>query len=102
MCRLGTTIWEWILAVNAEGLDGHNDWRIPDKDELASLLISPCPGSPNPCVDPVIGPTSNVYWTSTTFADDRLNAWGVLFNDGSLNSGTKFFSDGVRAVRGGL
>jgi hypothetical protein len=104
---VGTTIWEWILAVNAEGLGGYDDWRIPDKGELASLLAEPFPCSsfsPS-CFDAVVGPTrSSDYWSSSTFQEEPYYAWDVSFSFGAVgrhNVG-KHEADFVRAVRGGL
>ena len=29
--------WHYVQAVNAAGFCGHNDWRMPNKDELYSV-----------------------------------------------------------------
>jgi hypothetical protein len=103
VCSSSQTIWQWLLAVNAEGLDGHDDWRIPNKAELASLLAAPFPCSGPPCVDPVIGPTaSSSYWSSSTSASHPDEAGYVYFNNGSVTDAFKPLSFDVRAVRGGL
>jgi hypothetical protein len=93
------TIWEWLVAVNAEGLGGHTDWTLPNQDQLASLLQ---PGDPTPTVDPLLGPSASAYWSSTTQAADATLARVVLFASDEPPFDVKVSSkNAVRAVRGG-
>src|SRR5437867_9435234 len=94
------TIWDWLEQVNTEGgtgLGGFNDWRIPNKKELESIVDA---GTFNPAVDvafnhnPGMLATCSVaecsltgvgdYWTSTTFAFDPAFAWVVTFFHGGV------------------
>jgi len=112
-----TTIWDWLEEVNTEGgtgLGGHNDWRIPNKKELESIVDA---GTFNPAVDPAFnnGPgigacsvaecsltASSSYWSASTFASaPALFAWVVGFSSGFVDNGTKTNPFFVRAVRGG-
>jgi len=45
---------------------------------------------------------SRIYWSSTSAQSAPNFAWGVGFEDGSVNEGHKNYTFGVRAVRGGL
>jgi hypothetical protein len=106
----------WIAQVNAEhfgpfvGFAGHNDWRVPTKAELESILLAPFPNCPrNPCIDPIFGPTGTShdvcgsgacpYWSATQFNLDL--AWGISFADGFENQDGKRNHQFVRAVRTG-
>jgi hypothetical protein len=44
---------------------------------------------------------SDFYWSSTTYAYAPGGAWGVHFNGGFVDYGSKSYSSYVRAVRGG-
>jgi Protein of unknown function (DUF1566) len=65
-------------AVNATNLCGFNDWRVPVKTELQSLLI---PGVTT-LIDYVWFPNTDwngLYATSTQFEDVQSKAWVVTF-----------------------
>lgn len=86
------------------GFAGHCDWRLPTVDELVTIRLAPFPcGMTHHCIDPTFGPTaSDLYWASTTRANDARDAWVVDFDlGGASNDGKSDFSFG-RAVRGGL
>jgi hypothetical protein len=72
---------------------GYSDWRLPDKDELESAynLRSRFPGEyPSYC------------WSSTTYADNNDDAWGLIIHDGNIARSDKRGSEGVRCVRDGM
>ncbi|HYC00580.1 MAG TPA: DUF1566 domain-containing protein [Candidatus Limnocylindrales bacterium] len=109
------TIWDWIERVNNEnggaGYAGHNDWRIPNRRELDSLIDfsrsdpSVHPAFDSACVSDCV-PTScsctvaDEYWSSTTsIANDSL-AWAVSFSRGKAEDFSKTSRRAVRAVRG--
>jgi len=81
-------------------LGGFNDWRLPSKKELLSIVDC---GSDNPSIDTTYfsGTNSSYYWSSTTDADDTSDACFVNFSAGSVNSYLKSDSNYVRCVRGG-
>jgi hypothetical protein len=101
-------IWTWLAAVNAEnggaGFAGHNDWRIPNINELQTLADY---GTYAPATDAAFNyfpdnfTGQSYYWSSTSFTGDSSKAWTVNFLDGSVSVYVKSVGLYVRAVRGG-
>jgi len=96
------TAFDVIVSMNTNSYLGYNDWRLPNRDELASLVNY---GAPNVAFWLNASGFSNVhtssYWSSTTVPGFLNGAWSVDLNAGSAAGRTK--SDGwyVWAVRGG-
>ena len=93
-----------IAALNSANFAGHNDWRLPNINELQTLADY---GLFNPAIDSAFNngldsfTRSSVYWSSTTSAGSPGLAWGVIFADGFVRAiGMSNFGF-VRAVRGG-
>ncbi len=88
------------------GYGGHCDWRIPQINELKTILLEPFPCGTNPCIDQsVFGPTnaSSWYWSSSTDSSfGPGNARFISFDVGTALPGSKNNTRvQVRAVRGG-
>jgi len=80
--------YEWTEATQAVrrlngngGYAGHSDWRLPTREELASLVE-------NRCIDPAINseifpatPPSG-FWSATRDKDHERGAWLVYFLHG--------------------
>lgn len=81
----------------------HCDWRVPNIQELQTILLAECPGFPTPCIDEdIFGPTQALgYWSSSTHAEFRDDVWRVVFSSGILLSDSKIQLQHARAVRGG-
>ncbi|CAK0763599.1 conserved exported hypothetical protein [Gammaproteobacteria bacterium] len=93
----------YAASVNAVGLCGFNDWRVPTVKELQGIVHA---GTSSPSIDTTYFPNtlSNWYWTSTTYTPVPDDAWDVLFNVGYvdyLGKGSNVDVPGVRLVRGG-
>ena len=78
------------------------DWRLPNRNELASLFDI---GQGNPALPPG-HPFTNFqsfyYWSSSTYIDNTSRAWLMNFPFGDVNTDAKSAPRFVTAVRGGL
>ena len=99
----GAYTWKQALAY-CEGstLAGYHDWRLPDRNELQSLVDYSI-AYPGPTINTVYFPdtVASVYWSSTTNASYSNDAWYVNFYDGDIYGYSKTNSYYVRAVRSG-
>jgi Protein of unknown function (DUF1566) len=119
------TLYTWpgafggkIATLNSTSFAGYTDWRVPNVNELLSLVNY---GAVNPavhaafntgCVAGCTVMTCNCtrsgdfdpYWSSTTSHTDPLFALEISFNEGRISRTTKVVAavDFVRAVRSGL
>ncbi len=109
----GTMVTTFLATLNAGGgFAGHTDWRIPNMNELQSLVnyqnVSPavdtafntgcgasCTVLTCSCTQP------GYYWSSTTYQGLPTDAWYVDFYAGAGHAGSKSYGSYVRAVRGG-
>ena len=96
--------WEeakkYIEKLNKIKYGGFSDWRLPNKDELRSIIDY---GRTNPAVDTFFFPNCQVafYWTSVPYMMQPPFVWGIFFGLGSGIPYTPSSLQCVRAVRGG-
>ena len=90
----------FVKRVNEAGLCGHNDWRMPDINELSSIVNL---GRISPSIDTNYFPntSSNHYWSASPSAniDSSGYAWRIYFYygyDHIVSSGNNYH---VRLVR---
>ena len=100
-CTGNATSYTWsqaLLAVDAYA--GYSDWRVPNKNELASLVERACL---YPAINTTVFPNdpSSFVWSSSPNAYDSGYAWGVSFYYGYVSDGYETYGSHVRLVRGG-
>lgn len=91
----------YVDAVNAAGLCGKKDWRMPTVDELRSIVHF---GRSQPAIDTAHFPNTPLDWTWSSTPDVSLaiNAWNIQWGDGlSDKSNKKDRAQRVRLVRAG-
>lgn len=93
----------YVQAVNAEGWCGFNDWRMPTKDEFATIS-DPRPPLKHPTIDPEYFPDTRVgeYWTANDYAFKHDAAWAWHFEFSHDRVDWKHTPKYVRLVRGTL
>ena len=93
---------KWEAAIShceALSLGGHSDWRLPNINELKTIVDR---SKRNPAiVDAFTHTSSNFCWSSTTYEGNKGNAWIVDFSNGNVSDNFKGNSDYVRCVRDG-
>lgn len=98
---------KFATDVNAAGLCGANDWRLPKLKELESVVDF---GRSNPPIDPSYFPNSDLlvtttahFWSSSPVASNSNRAWSLNFHFsfGYTGQDGKYYTNRVRLVRGG-
>lgn len=92
--------YAYVERVNTQSLCGASDWRMPNKEELRSIVDY---GTTSPTIDIAYFPQARTgnYWTSSPYANDVFSAWTVHFSLGYGNTYSKYGYIRVRLVRGG-
>ena len=95
----------WQEAIDyCEALDlgGHSDWRLPNVNELKTIIDRT---KTQPAIvdgfEYVGSSNYGSYWSSSTFKGLEGNAWVVLFDYGVVLGYGKDYSGYVRCVRDG-
>lgn len=90
----------YVAAVNAAGLCGAADWRMPTVKELESIVDF---GRYDPAIDLEFFPNTppDGVWSGSPFSDDSGSAWVVGFGHGGAGFNDRSFNRHVRLVRGG-
>lgn len=108
ICTGEVADYNWQSALQAaEGhtFAGHSDWRIPNKNELKSIVEHRCY---DPAINLAIFPLTSLasfwtstarFWTSTPSANSSDDLWSVRFFKGYSSSSSKNASGYVRLVR---
>lgn len=107
-CENGSeTEFNWQEALQApsiankdKGIAGYNDWRLPNKNELISIVEQHCY---DPAINLDLFPStrSKIYWTSSNYAAGNKFALFVDFFDGDNIYAHRYKQLFVRLVRGG-
>jgi hypothetical protein len=92
--------WEdaLIAAAANKTFAGHRDWRLPNKNELGSLVERACF---SPAIDENLFPNTEAkgYWTNSPNNFNEFSAWAVNFTDGDHMSTSRTNPLAARLVR---
>ena len=93
--------WHYVRAVNEAGYCGHNDWRMPIKDELFSVSDLRRAENP-PTMNTAFFPhaQSAEYWSGNDYSFQYNTAWAWSFEYGHDRVEWKKEPKFVRLVRG--
>lgn len=93
--------WQTALKLAREArFSGKNDWRLPNKNELNSIVEINCE-KPSINLDIFPNTPSLYYWTSSPFVATNNMAWSIHFNNAFVFYELKAGAISVRLVRGG-
>lgn len=101
LCTGAPTYLPWHLALqaaDAADLAGYDDWRLPSRAELASL-VEYCRAAPAQNTTVFPNTPSAPFWTSTPFAGQPALAWAVLFDHGAASPLSSTNGAYIRLVR---
>lgn len=90
----------YMASVNAVGLCGASDWRLPTVEELLSIVDN---SNSFPAIDVNYFPNtiSSGFWSSSPLAGRSDYAWVIGFDAGGVTGEGKDISDYLRLVHGG-
>lgn len=94
-----------VKESNDAPLCGRDDWRVPDRKELLSILdYSILHENQFPSIDRSDFPNTadQFYWSSSTYSADESSAWMVEFKNGGYSNNPRSTITRVRLVSGGV
>ncbi|MBF0397943.1 MAG: DUF1566 domain-containing protein [Desulfobacterales bacterium] len=77
------------------------DWRMPNVNELSTLIDYGRYNPALPSEHPFTGVQSHLYWSSSTNASSTNYAWDIYLSDGYVYNDNKTYAYYVWPVRGG-
>ncbi|MEL6722074.1 MAG: DUF1566 domain-containing protein [Pseudomonadota bacterium] len=91
-------IEQFVSRVNKQGLCGFQDWRVPTRAELTSLIHF---GASQPAIEQNYFPQTldTFYWTANPVAGRPIEAWAIQFEFGYASPIRKTDTQPVRLVR---
>lgn len=99
--RVGEFSWDVSMQIpktlnQRGGFAGYHNWRVPSKDELASLVMDGRT-SPAICTEAFPNASDQAFWSSSPRGD--YHAWCVYFGGGGVSSYGRVNALAVRLVR---
>ena len=94
----------YVTAVNAVGLCGHKDWRMPTIDELKGIVDTSYSPTINPTFFPDMHSTAQngvLFWSGSPVSGFSYDAWGVHFVYGYDDWHHRDYAFSVRLLRAG-
>jgi len=106
-CEGRALVYQWPVAMEVDneingngGLAGYEDWRLPTREELATI-VEQCREDPAINVSIFPDTPSTGFWTSTVEDEDEGMSWFVGFFQGLDYPYRQDSAYRVRLVRGG-
>lgn len=91
---------DYLEEMNSSKIFGHNNWRLPSRRELFSLISHQYINPSLPKGHPFIGVFSGYYWTKSTCNRLPDQAWYIHLGGGRVYRGMKYGSYMVWPVSG--
>ncbi|MBI5376565.1 MAG: DUF1566 domain-containing protein [Candidatus Schekmanbacteria bacterium] len=100
----GKVIWQhalnYVAKLNSESYLGHNDWRLPNVNELSSLVnVDEAGISTWLNTQGFSNVQADYYWSSSMYSGDTYSGWGVAMDYGQVKYRGKAFTYNVWPVR---
>jgi serine/threonine-protein kinase len=90
---------EYVQQLNEAGFSGHNDWRLPNNQELTSIMLTQ-ENSKRLFLDPIFG-SQRCFWSADT-RGHHVACYIDFYYGGVYRSEENYVNHSVRAVRGEL
>jgi hypothetical protein len=93
---------DYVKCLNSSRYLGFSDWRLPNRNELSSLVHYAQTNQAAWLSDlGFTGVQAAYYWSSSSRADSASDAWGVDLGDGDVDGDNKTYSQYIWPVRSG-
>ena len=102
-CSGDADLLDWLAALGAAASHvqaGQSDWRLPNRNELASLVETRCH---SPAINGEVFPSTPLewFWTSSPVSGQVDQAWVIPLTDGEVQPAAIAGQYAVRLVRAG-